>query len=263
MVSVNQNKSWWERYDWDESGDEWSRPWGGVDAQWYGSLFPRIHRYLPAGEILEIACGFGRWTHYLKDHCDHFTGVDLSANCVAACRERFADELHMRFINNDGVTLPDVTDASIDFAFSFDSLVHVDKSTIASYLAELRRVMKPDGVAFIHHSNLGAYPARYAKLSSVPKLGGSLRRLHVLEYSHVRDPGVSAEFVASEAQRAGLRCVGQEITPWLARRTLIDCMSVIVPAESPVARSNVVVRNRAFRNEPAYVARLAAVYGSQ
>ena len=42
MVSVNENKSWWERYDWDESGDEWSRPRGGVEAQWFGSLFPLV-----------------------------------------------------------------------------------------------------------------------------------------------------------------------------------------------------------------------------
>lgn len=261
MVSVGHNKTWWQRYDWDQSGDEWSRPWGGVDAQWFGALLPRIHRFLPAAEILEIACGYGRWTSYLKDNCHRLTAVDLSANCITACRERFADEPHMRFIANDGLTLPGVADASVDFAFSFDSLVHVDQSTIASYLSELRRVLKSDGAAFIHHSNLGAYSAGYTKLARIPKVGGALRRLHVVEYQHVRDPGVSADFVAREAERSGLRCIGQEIIPWLARRTFIDCISLIVPAESPSVRPNVVVRNRAFRDEPAYVSRLARVYG--
>ena len=42
-------------------------PVGRADAQWYGSLLPRIHRFLPTGQVLEIACGYGRWTQYLKD----------------------------------------------------------------------------------------------------------------------------------------------------------------------------------------------------
>ena len=261
MVSVDFNKTWWgKNYDWAEAGDEWSRPWGGPEAQWYGSLYPRIHRYLPAGEILEIACGFGRWTEYLKDHCNHLTAVDLSENCIAACREWFDGDERLRFITNDGTTVPEVADASIDFVFSFDSLVHVDQTTISAYLVEIRRVLKPEGVAFIHHSNLGEYAGRYDPLHKVPRLMGALRRLHVLEYDHMRDRGVSAEFVASAAEDAGLRCIGQEVTTWLTRRTFIDCISVIVPQESPAERPNRVVRNRQFTREPAYVDQVASLY---
>jgi ubiquinone/menaquinone biosynthesis C-methylase UbiE len=260
VVTVKHNKSWWESYDWNESGDEWSQPWGSTEAQWYGSLMPRIHHFLPAGEILEIACGHGRWTQYLKDQCERMTAVDLAENCIAACSERFANEKHLRFATNDGSSLPGVRDASIDFAFSYDSLVHVDTTIIAAYLGELRRVLKPEGVAFIHHSNLGAYRTRYERLRKVPKLPGALRRLHLLEYTHMRDESVTAEFVAEEAERVGLRCVGQELIPWLTSRTWIDCLSVIVPAESSLKRSNRVVRNMQFSAEPAYVARVASVY---
>lgn len=50
-----------------------------------------------------------------------------------------------------------VADSSVDFAFSFDSLVYVEAEVLKGYLTELARVLKPDGVAFLHHSNLGAY----------------------------------------------------------------------------------------------------------
>lgn len=262
MVSVRFNQAWWgQDYDWAEQGDEWSRPWGGAEAQWFGSLFPRIHPYLPAGEILEIACGYGRWTQFLKDHCDRLTAIDLSQTCVDACRERFADDPRLRFLTTDGTSVPEVGDASIDFAFSFDSLVHADQDVLTAYMAELRRVLKPEGVAFIHHSNLGAYAHRYALLGKVPRLLGGLRRLRVLQRVHMRDAGVSAESVAAAAEANGLRCIGQEITPWLERRsTMIDCMSLIVPAESAADRSNRVVRNRQFHREPRYVARVAQVY---
>src|SRR6478672_13346534 len=55
------------KYDWREAGEEWSQPWGNSAAQWAGTIFPRIRECLPAGTTLEIAPGFGRWTHYLKD----------------------------------------------------------------------------------------------------------------------------------------------------------------------------------------------------
>lgn len=261
MVSVKDNKAWWGAYDWNEAGCEWSQPWGGVEAQWYGSLLPRIHHYLPSGEILEIACGYGRWTQYLKDYCERLTAVDLADKCISACMERFAGDDRLHFSTNDGATLPSVADASVDFAFSFDSLVHVDMATIASYLAELRRVLRPDGVAFLHHSNLGAYAARYERLHRIPTLAGALRRLRIVDYTHIRDHTVTAERVAEEAERVGLRCIGQELIPWLTNRTLIDCISLIVPASGPAARPNRVLRNTQFSREPTYVARLASVYG--
>ncbi len=84
MVSIRENKTWWDQhYDWDELGDEWSRPWGDTTTQWYGSILPRIHRFLPAPRILEIACGFGRWTQFLKDQCDQLTALDLAENCIS------------------------------------------------------------------------------------------------------------------------------------------------------------------------------------
>jgi SAM-dependent methyltransferase len=261
MVSVDFNKNWWGKdYAWPESGDEWSAPWGGAEAQWYGSLFPRIHRYLPAGEVVEIACGFGRWTQFLKDHSGHLTGVDISKVCVDACTERFKDEPNVDFVENDGTTFPGIADKSVDFIFSFDSLVHADQGTLTGYMAEFRRVLKPEGVAFIHHSNLGAYARRYAPLRKVPKLLTGLRKARIIDFDHMRDPFVSAESVAAAAKGAGLRCIGQETTTWLGRRTLIDCISVIVPDESPAKQPNHVVKNRTFQSEPKYVSQLASVY---
>ena len=264
MVSVNYNKKWWgQDYDWSEAGDEWSRPWGGPDAQWYGSLLPRVHRFLPTGQVLEIACGFGRWTQFLKDQCEGLTGVDLSEKCIDACRERFADDSRLRFLTNDGTTVPEVADASIDFIFSFDSLVHVDQETIAAYLREFRRVLKPEGAAFIHHSNLGGSSGIARQFRKVPKVGGAFRRLHVLDNLWGRDFGVSAESVASSAESAGLRCIGQETIPWTTRRTMLDCISLIVPDESPAPRGNRVVKNRQFRHEPGYVDQVASIYGQR
>src|SRR4051812_3157212 len=119
MADVEKNLEVWERgWDWSKGGEEWSESWGGTPLLWYGVLLPRIHRFVPAGRILEIAPGFGRWTQYLKDLCEDLVAVDLTERCIEHCRDRFADEGHMEFHVNDGQSLEMVADGSIDFAFS-------------------------------------------------------------------------------------------------------------------------------------------------
>lgn len=158
MATVERNKEIWNKnYAWTQQGEEWSSAWGGSEAQWFFAILPRIHAFVPAGAILEIAPGFGRWTNYLKDWCKHLTVVDLSEKCINACKKRFAADSHIIYYVNDGKSLEIVDDQSIDFVFSFDSLVHSEADVIEKYLEQLSRKLKPNGIGFIHHSNLAHY----------------------------------------------------------------------------------------------------------
>ena len=141
MPSLEWNRASWERYDWSRSGEEWSAPWGGPSPQWYGCILPRIHRWVPAESMLEIAPGFGRWTQFLSPLARTLTIVDLSERCIAACRERFAERTNISYVVNDGRSLPGVADRSIDFAFTFDSLVHVEMDVVSAYIGELSRTL--------------------------------------------------------------------------------------------------------------------------
>src|SRR4051812_30705357 len=103
MAQVEKNLSVWNQtWDWGTAGDEWSTWWGGTPALWYGGLLPRIHTFVPAGTILEIAPGYGRWTQYLKDLADQLVIVDLAQKCIDGCRQRFADADNISYHVNDG-----------------------------------------------------------------------------------------------------------------------------------------------------------------
>src|SRR5436305_7678672 len=157
MPGVEANRQEWDgAYAWPKAGEEWSTGWGGPDAQWHSTLLPRLRLFLPTSVILEIAPGYGRWTEYLLRCCDRYVGVDISAQGVEACRQRFAEVEHAEFHVGDGKSLSPIDDATVELAFSFDSLVHVEEDVIAAYLNELARVLTADGVAFLHHSNLAA-----------------------------------------------------------------------------------------------------------
>ena len=145
MADVEKNIEVWSSWNWSERGDEWSAWWGDTPALWFGALLPRIHGFLPTGTILEIAPGYGRWTQYLKDVCEQLVIVDLTESCIAHCRERFSDATNIAYHVNDGRSLEMVEDGSVDFAFSFDSLVHAEADVLEAYLGQLARKLSPDG----------------------------------------------------------------------------------------------------------------------
>lgn len=245
MPTLKENEEFWAHYEWPEGGDEWSVVWGGADNQWWGTLYPRLRHLLPAGRVLEIAPGYGRFTAFLADHCASLIGVDLSPRCVEACRSRFAGRPALSFHVNDGVSLPMVADGSIDLAFSFDSLVHVEAEVIEAYLGELARTLRPDGIAFLHHSNVAAL-----------FVDGALP----FPNRHWRAESVSARGVAEACARASLACIGQEIVNW-GQAELTDCFSLITPRGSRHERPPVVCENPAFMAEALRVAELARLYG--
>jgi len=249
MPSIEENKQSWEtEYDWPQSGDEWSGSWGSPRAQWEGCILPRIFPFL-RGRVLEIAPGHGRWTQFLRAHCASLIGVDLAPACVEHCKRRFREDAKLDFQVNDGLTLPMAGDASIDFAFSFDSLVHAESDAISSYVSELARVLKPGGAAFIHHSNLGGI-----RRSLWDKIK---RRISGIAYQqHWRAPSMSADKMREFTERSGMSCLQQELIPWGdGWPLLIDCMSILINAPG---KECVVIENHRFMEEAAAIKRISS-----
>ena len=261
VATVDENESFWAQYDWSQAGEEWSEGWGGSHAQWYGVILPRIAPFLPTGSILEIAPGYGRWTSFLREHGDTLTIVDLDAACIEACRERFGGDDRITYHVNDGRSLDMIADRSVDFAFSFDSLVHADAGVIAQYLRELERALTSDGVGFIHHSNAGRYRRYFELAETIPRgrVRERLYELRVLDRPRWRALDMTAERFRASCETAGLQCISQEIVNWTTRR-LIDCFSVVTRPSSRWARPNRVLVNRAFVAEARAVKRRARLY---
>jgi SAM-dependent methyltransferase len=227
---------------------------------WHGVLMPRIHAFVPTGTVLEIAPGFGRWTQYLKDLCQRLVIVDLTERCIDHCRRRFADAHTIEYHVNDGRSLDMVEDGSIDFAFSFDSLVHAETDVLGAYLDQLAHKLKPDGVGFIHHSNIGQY-GRLTKLAHlVPGrvIGPFVRSGALINVGAWRSESVTADSVADQCARAGLACIGQEKISWGPGRYLIDALTVFTRPGSRWDRPRAVISNPAFSTEAKRMVRLYA-----
>jgi SAM-dependent methyltransferase len=241
------HRIWNERYNWSRGGgDEWSSKWGTPEKQWYGAILPRIAEYLPTGRCLEIAPGFGRWTQFLLQLSDEVIAVDLCENCVEACQQRFAGNDRFKVFANDGKSLEMVPDHSIDFAFSFDSLVHVELDVLDAYLSQLKRKLTPQGVGFFHHSIIGSYTGRFwhRKVPLVRTIMKGILPKSQTATSN-RAFSVTAERFRELASGVGLHCVSQELVNW-SSPLLIDSLSIFTADASAATTPCKVKRNPQF-----------------
>jgi len=214
-------------------GEKWSRPWGHSRYQWLITILPRIYKNLPTKSILEIACGRGRWTQYLLPMSEMITLVELSENNIEYCKKRFINFSNIKYIKNDGKSLDGVNDNCIDFVFSYDSLVHSDEETLESYIKEISRVLKNNGEAFIHSSNLAGIVDRDVK------------------NNHMRDNTCSAEKVIKFATKYKLNCYLQELIPWdnyhIENKIYIDVYSFIAKTKNQA--STKIIENETIKYE--------------
>jgi ubiquinone/menaquinone biosynthesis C-methylase UbiE len=261
LPTIERNLAVWNaEYDWSFRGEEWSLAWGGAEQEWSASILPRIRRFLPARRVLEIGPGFGRWTAFLVDSAEELLLADISQRCLDACRERFGAISKIQTLLTDGHTLP-AADRSIDFVFSFDSLVHAEADVMQSYARELARVLAPDGAAFLHHSNLGAYSLIPFKLANIPIAGALLQKAGIADkLDGWRARTVTAAAMRRWVEEAGLVCASQELINWGTTR-LIDCITVVARPGSRHDRRRLLVRNPHFRCEAASARLVSEIYG--
>jgi len=244
VPSVEENLFAWTNYNWSEQGDEWSQDWGGTDFLWWRTIYPRIRKFIPTGTILEIAPGYGRCTQFLHRFCKELIIVDLTEKCIDSCRERFKSESHIKYYVNDGKSLDMIPDDSIDFVFSWDSLVHAENDVLESYIRQLSKKLKGNGFGFIHHSNLGSH---------VNKQNAELSALN----QGWRGATMSAELFHEYCENNSMHCIAQEKVNWLCS-ALIDCMSLFSKAH---VRQNIVVENTCFSSgEADYSRYLSNIY---
>ena len=261
MPSIEENLDRWDQADWshNQEGEKWSTLWGGSETQWFGSLFFRLHPFLPCRRILEIAPGHGRWTQYLKSLCSDLHVVDLSPNCIEACRRRFAADSHITYHVNEGSSLAMVP-GDFDLVFSFDSLVHVEIEMMEAYLSQVGKVLSRDGVGFLHHSNMAEYMKR--GFAHIPRPILEREAFNTLW----RAESVDAATVADVAARHGLAVIGQELVNWGAKglygaSLFTDCFSLFTHEGSRWMRENRVLHNELYMSDEAsHMKRLGEIY---
>ena len=99
----------------------------------------RLLDALPVGDVLDAACGTGRWASHLAARGHNVTGVDQSPAMLEHARTKLP---HARFLLGQLTRLP-LPDAAVDAAVCALALVHV--ADLDAAISELARVVRPGG----------------------------------------------------------------------------------------------------------------------
>lgn len=252
MPTVGENVSVWNAsYDGTQLGKESPSGWGGPDAEWHGTFLPRIHPLIPVDTILELGPGNGRRTELLKDYCANLIVVDFEDQRIEACKKNFSSCSHITYHVNDGRSLDMIPDKAIDFVFSSDSLVHEESDVLEAYLSQLAKKLKPNGIGFIHHSNLGIYSELIGLTKQLPRNSRHtlLSEKDLIDFANCHADSMTAKLFEEYCDKVGMQCVSQELINWFSSKYLTACFSIFTPKNSVWARPNRVFENTHFMDE--------------
>ncbi len=166
------------------------------------------------GRALEAGCGAGNWCFVLADMGWDVTGIDFSEKAIrwaeekARARERSATG-SIRFFQHDMLDLSflgrDVFDFVLD-GFLLHCLIGEDRS---KYLAEVRKVLKPDGIFMIQ--------SFCAEDIAAPEWKGW--NIDPVTRCQMSDSGMALKYIGNreglhkEIQKAGFQILGDKISP--------------------------------------------------
>ncbi len=108
-----------------------------------------LHELLPlaGAQVLELGCGKADKTRLMAQSAASVLALEVDATQLAANRAAAAPA-NIRFEYGGAEAIP-AADDSIDIVTMFKSLHHVPTELMDAALAEIRRVLKPDGLAYI------------------------------------------------------------------------------------------------------------------
>ena len=101
------------------------------------------------GDVLEVGCGEGRGVALLKDKFESFTAVDKIQSVINALKAKYPD---FTFLQDNIPPFSHLGDNTYDVVISFQVIEHIKADRV--FLEEIRRVLKPGGIALITTPNI-------------------------------------------------------------------------------------------------------------
>jgi 2-polyprenyl-3-methyl-5-hydroxy-6-metoxy-1,4-benzoquinol methylase/uncharacterized protein YbaR (Trm112 family) len=134
----------------------------GTCGNLYRSLSGSLCRYpipelrLPQGQgepLLDVGCNWGRWSISAARMGYQPVGIDPSLESILAAK-RVARQLdvEVRYVVADGRYLP-FAEGSFAIVFSYSVLQHLCRSDVEQSLAEMARVLRPQGLSVVQMPN--------------------------------------------------------------------------------------------------------------
>lgn len=208
MVEWNRDYCAWfhinmmdKYFDSAESSSSIDRFWGK------DTVFYKMFEQLDLENIIELAVGRGRHVKMYEPKAKHIVVVDILQKNIDYCMERYKDSKKIDYYCNNGYNLQKLNSSEYTALFCYDAMVHFEMMDIFEYLKDINRVLRPNGMALLHHSNnTSDYRGSFSNAT-----GGR-------NY-------MSKDLFAYLSYRAGFDVVEQKVIDWGVKD--LDCVTLL------------------------------------
>lgn len=119
-------------------------------------------RYVEGKDVLDAACGEGYGSRILAERAKSVTGLDISEDTVKRANEIYAkDRDNLSYVCGSIAQMDMIEQDSVDVVISFETIEHVDEDIQKTFLAEIKRVLRPDGILIMSTPNKRIYSDLY------------------------------------------------------------------------------------------------------
>jgi ubiquinone/menaquinone biosynthesis C-methylase UbiE len=108
----------------------------------------------PTSTVVDLGCGIGRVARYVAPGCATLWAVDASDRMLQLASHHMSDQSNVQYVTCVDTAFPAVPSASVDLAYALLVLQHLEREDAFLLLEELRRVIRPGGVAVVTYPNL-------------------------------------------------------------------------------------------------------------
>jgi ubiquinone/menaquinone biosynthesis C-methylase UbiE len=123
------------------------------------TVFKLFQPQLCSMKMLDIGVGGGRTTQHFSEVTAKYTGIDYSAEMIAACQKRFPETTFQVCDVRDMIQFED---NSFDFIlFSFNGIDYISHADRLQAFAEIQRVGKPGGYFCFSSHNLNGFEQQF------------------------------------------------------------------------------------------------------
>lgn len=120
-----------------------------------------FHRYAIALDlvrgksVLDLACGEGYGSFMLAQHATQVLGIDISDETIVDAQKKYCNKVNNLSFQQGSVSKLMLDDSVFDVVTSYETIEHLYEQS--EMLAEIRRVLKPDGILIISSPNKPVY----------------------------------------------------------------------------------------------------------
>jgi demethylmenaquinone methyltransferase/2-methoxy-6-polyprenyl-1,4-benzoquinol methylase len=163
------------RYDDPATNDTWHAELARLEA---------VASDFGAGDLLDIACGTGRWTgRFAAGGVRRVVALDQASEMLEQTHARLAcARLAADLVRGDAYALP-FPEAGFDCCFFGFFLSHVPLEAVPGFLVEVRRVLRPGGQILVYDSQLPRDGRERVQIQDRPLKDGSRHRVLKVYYT--------------------------------------------------------------------------------